>query len=95
MSRINLTTGRIRAFETNEGQAFLWDSETPGLGVRVTAPGKRNPTGNKAFIFQANMPSGQSIRITIGDTAVWTIDAARVEARTLKKQIDQGLDPGV
>lgn len=93
MSRINLTTGRIRAFETDEGQAFLWDSETPGLGVRVTAPGKRSPTGNKAFIFQANMPNGQSIRITIGDTAVWSIDAARVEARTLKKLIDQGLDP--
>lgn len=93
MARINLTAGRIRAFATDKGQAFLWDSDTPGLAVRATAPGKRNPEGSKAFIFQGKLPHGQDVRITIGDVRSWGIDKAREEARTLQKQIDQGLDP--
>ena len=35
MARINLTAGRIRDFSTDKGQAFLWDSDTPGLAVRA------------------------------------------------------------
>jgi len=93
MARINLTAGRIRDFATDKGQAFLWDSDTPGLAVRATAPGKRNPEGGKAFIFQGKMPTGQDVRITIGDIRSWGIDKAREEARTLQKMIDQGLDP--
>ena len=93
MARINLTAGRIRDFATDKGQAFLWDSDTPGLAVRVTAPGKRNPEGSKAFIFQGKLASGQDVRITIGDVRSWGIDKAREEARTLQKLIDQGLDP--
>ena len=93
MARINLTAGRIRDFATEKGQAFLWDSDTPGLAVRATAPGKRNPEGSKAFIFQGKMPSGMDVRITIGDVRAWGIDKAREEARTLQKLIDQGLDP--
>lgn len=93
MGRVKLTAGRIQAFETSGAQSFLWDSETPGLGLRATAPGKRNPKGSKAFVFQAKMPNGQDVRTTIGDVATWTIDDARAEARTLKKQIDLGLDP--
>ena len=93
MARINLTAGRIRDFATEKGQAFLWDSDTPGLAIRATAPGKRNPEGSKAFVFQGKMPTGQDVRITIGDVRAWGIDKAREEARTLQKLIDQGLDP--
>jgi integrase len=93
MARINLTAGRIRDFATDKGQAFLWDSDTPGLAVRATAPGKRNPEGSKAFIFQGKLASGQDVRITIGDVRSWGIDKAREEARTLQKLIDKGLDP--
>ena len=93
MARINLTAGRIRDFATDKGQAFLWDSDTPGLAVRATAPGKRNPEGSKAFIFQGKQASGQDVRITIGDVRSWGIDKAREEARTLQKLIDKGIDP--
>ncbi|MDD2740677.1 MAG: integrase family protein [Rhodocyclaceae bacterium] len=93
MARVNLTAGRIRNFTAEDGQAFLWDSDTPGLAVRATAPGKRNPEGTKAFVFQGKLLSGQNVRITIGDVRAWGIDKAREEARTLQKQIDQGLDP--
>lgn len=93
MARINLTAGRIRDFATDKGQAFLWDSDTPGLAVRATAPSKRNPEGSKAFIFQGKQASGLDVRITIGDVRSWGIDKAREEARTLQKLIDKGIDP--
>lgn len=93
MARVNLTAGRIRDFAADKGQAFLWDSDTPGLAVRATAPGVRNPEGSKAFIFQGKQASGQSVRITIGDVRSWAIDKAREEARTLQKLIDKGIDP--
>lgn len=86
MARINLTAGRIRDFETDRPQAFLWDSEAPGLAVRAT------PTRNKAFIFQSKL-SGNAIRCTIGDVRAWGIDEARAEARRLQTLIDKGMDP--
>lgn len=93
MARIKLTAGRIREFTTDKGQAFLWDSDTPGLAVRATAAGKRNPLGSKAYIFQSTLSNGQDVRLTIGDIRAWSIDDAREEARTLQKMIDHGLDP--
>lgn len=89
----NLTAGRIRDFETDKAQAFLWDSKCPGLAVRATA------SGSKAFIFQGKL-SGATIRCTIGDVNTWPIDGptgnektARAEARRLQTLIDQGIDP--
>jgi len=93
MARINLTSGRIRDFATDKAQAFLWDSEVPGLAVRATAPGKRDSKGKKAFIFQGTLGSGKDIRLTIGDIRTWGIDSARAEARRLQSMIDQGIDP--
>lgn len=60
MPRVKLTPGRISALSLKDGvkQAFLWDSDTKPLAVRVTA-------GAKSFIFQARF-SGKDIRITIG-----------------------------
>ncbi len=98
MARVKLTAGRIRDFECpTGGQAFLWDTDAPGLGVRATA-------GAKAFIFQSRL-NGRALRITIGDVRVWGIDesrnaegavvtpGARQEARRLQALIDQGTDP--
>ena len=86
MARIKLTAGRVRDFTTDTGQAFLWDTEAPGLAVRATAKGAR------AFIFQGRL-SGKDIRVTIGDVGTWGIDAARAEARRLGSLIDRGTDP--
>lgn len=85
-TKVRLTPERIRALQPGERQSFLWDTEAPGLGVRVT------PGGAKAFIFQAKL-SGATVRLTIGDVSAWTLDSARREARRLRMLIDQGIDP--
>lgn len=93
MARIKITAGRLRDFTTDKAQAFLWDSDAPGLAIRATPPSKTNPAGLKAFIFQGELPSGNSARLTIGDVQAWGIDEAREEARRLQTLIDQGIDP--
>ena len=88
MASVKLTAGRIRDFQISQGksQEFLRDTDTPGLGVRVTS-------GAKAFIFQSKLKDGTTIRLTIGDVRTWSIEDARAEARRLQTLIDQGTDP--
>lgn len=86
MARVRLTTGRIRDFTTDKGQAFLWDIDVPGLAVRATR------SGVQAYIFQTLL-NGRDIRMTIGDVRAWQLDRAREEARRLRTLIDQGIDP--
>lgn len=87
MARVKLTVGRIASLAIPEGvaQAFLWDAEVAQLAVRVTS-------GAKSYVFQSRL-DGRSLRLTIGDTADWGIDAARKEARSLQTLVDQGVDP--
>lgn len=103
MGRISLTAPRVEAFACPAGksQAFLWDSDTPGLGVRAT------PGGKKTYIFQSRY-QGQTVRVTIGSPDVWPLNnrmdragrggtvqqsGAREEARRLQALIDSGRDP--
>lgn len=86
MAKINLTPGRISSFTCTDGQAFLWDSTAPGLGIRAT------PGGARAFILQSRFAS-KAIRITIGDVGAITLAEARNEARRLMLLIEQGTDP--
>ncbi len=87
MARTKLTAGRIRDFAcpTGKAQAFLWDSEAPGLALRATA-------GAKAFVYQGKL-NNKDFRVTIGDSRAWGIDDARTEARRLQTLVDQGTDP--
>jgi integrase len=73
-----LTVGLIEALRCPEGriQAFLRDSITRGLRVRVTE------TGNKAFIYEGKLDN-RTIRKTIGDVSSITIEEARKRARGL------------
>lgn len=99
MERVRLTLERIAEFGCPEGkqQAFLWDTEAPGLAVRATA------NGAKAFIFESKL-NRRTIRITLGDVRAWVLKSvwkdgkeiqrgAREEASRLKTLIDQGKDP--
>src|SRR5574337_178249 len=95
MARVKLTAGRVRDFAcpADKAQAFLWDTEAPGLAVRAT------PSGAKAFIFQAKL-GRKDVRLTIGPCASWAITSddpewpgAREHARQLQTLIDRGLDP--
>jgi integrase len=100
MAKIRFTAGRVTSFQCppDKQQAFLWDSEAPGLGLRATA-------GAKAYIFQAKL-LGKVIRTTIGDPGTWALEeardsktglivtpGARQEARRLKALTDLGRDP--
>ena len=85
--RLRLTTGKVANYK-NDGkssQSFLWDSDVSGFGIRATS-------GKTAYIYQGRF-NGSPLRITIGDTTVWTIEDARAKARSYQAQIDVGRDP--
>lgn len=88
MAKENFTAARIEAYvcESGKQQTIHWDAKTPGLGLRVTKAGAR------AYIFESRL-SGETVRMTIGDTRTWVLGSARVEASRLKALIDQGIDP--
>lgn len=83
-----LADSMVAALRCPEGkaQAFLRDSKTSGLAVRVTA------AGAKSFIFEGKL-ARQTIRRTIGDVRDWTIEDARVQARKLAVLLDNGVNP--
>ena len=87
-ARVNLTAGAIERLICPSGkqQAFMRDSEAPGLRVRVT------PAGAKSFVYEAKL-NRQTIRRTIGDVKAWSIEQARTEARRLAVVLDNGQDP--
>lgn len=86
--RVNLTAGTIERLTCPDGkqQAFMRDSEAPGLRVRVTA------AGAKSFVYESKL-NRQTIRRTIGDVKLWSIEQARTEARRLAVTLDRGQDP--
>lgn len=88
MARENFTTRRVSLFQcaTGKTQSLIWDGGAPGLGLRATA------NGAKAYVFQSRL-DGETIRVTIGDPATWTLSQAREEATRLKLMVDTGTDP--
>lgn len=64
----------------------MWDSGSPGLGLRST------PNGKPAFVFQSVF-NRKDLRITIGNTTAWNIKDAQEKARELQRMIDEGRDP--
>jgi hypothetical protein len=57
-----------------------------GFALRVTKGGA------KSFILDYRA-DGRQRRITLGSYPDWTVQAARVAARNMKRDVDQGLDP--
>lgn len=84
----DLSVGLIGALACPEGkaQAFLRDSKTPALRVRVTA------SGAKSYVFERKL-NGKTLRTTIGDIRAWSIPGARAEAARLGVMLDKGEDP--
>ena len=87
-NRVRLTAGRVDAFTcpADKSQAFLWDTDTPALALRVT------PTGRKTYVFESRL-NGATLRLSIGTAADWPIEKARGEAQRLKVLVDSGTDP--
>lgn len=87
-NRVRLSAGRVEDFSCPVGrsQAFLWDTDTPSLALRVT------PTGRKTYVFESRL-GGQTLRINIGTASDWPIGKARTKAQDLKRLVDEGIDP--
>ncbi|MEW9580604.1 tyrosine-type recombinase/integrase [Paraburkholderia sp. DGU8] len=86
--KVNFTVQRVSTLgcEPGKSQTLHQDTNTPGLGLRVTAAGAR------AYVYEQRL-HGKTVRVTIGDPKAWTLDKARTEAARLRTVIDAGHDP--
>lgn len=69
-------------------EAFHWDSEVKGFGLRVA------PSGKITYIVQGRV-NGSSPRISIGPHGVFTVDQAREVAREHLRSMRMGIDPRI
>ncbi|WP_416462972.1 tyrosine-type recombinase/integrase [Sphingomonas sp. VDB2] len=69
------------------GQAFVWDTEIKGFGVRI------GPTGTKTFVIQYMNKEGRIRRVKIGRFGVLTVDQARDLAKIKLGEVAAGEDP--
>ena len=88
MAKVAFTASRVAGFKcpADKNQAFMWDSNALGLGLRAT------PDGKPAYIFQGRY-QGATVRVTIGNPDAWAIPEAQAKARELQRLIDAGQDP--
>ena len=83
-----LTTHMIESAKVpSEGQAFLWDGELKGFGVRVGS------TGVKSYVLQYRNPDGRLRRSVYARFPVFSVDQARKEAIRMLADITRGIDP--
>src|SRR3546814_2306308 len=85
-----VTKRYVDAMRPGPKDAFLWDDELHGFGLKVT------PSGAKSFIFQYRLGGrgAKTRRWTIGKLgSPWTPASARDEADRLSKLVSQGIDP--
>lgn len=83
-----LTKRAIDALPTPaKGQAFHWDTETRGFGIRVGA------SGAKTFIIQYRNVEERSRRLKIGRYGIFTVEQARDLAKIKLGDVAAGGDP--
>ena len=90
MPKMKITVRAIEAVQPSSAPVFLWDSEKPGFGIKVT------PAGKKVFILQYRLGGrgSKTMRYTIGPYGVWSVATAEKEAGRLLLLVGQGVDPG-
>ena len=79
-----------RASAPTTGQAFLWDSQVTGFGVRIL------PGGSKTFWFQYRPPGGRSVSsrmVRIGVFPAISVAVARKRAGELYGEVARGGNP--
>lgn len=90
MASAKITKRSVDALKAGPSDAFLWDTDCKGFGV------KRTPAGKAVFLIQYRMHggrAGKTKRFTIGPMGTWTPDSARTEAERLMRMVAQGTDP--
>ena len=82
--RAKLTKRTVDSAAPGVRDAFVWDTELPGFGLKVT------PKGARIFLLQY-WKDGRARRLTLGRYGSdLTIQAARTEARRLRGLIAFG-----
>ncbi|WP_085810157.1 site-specific integrase [Sphingomonas sp. TZW2008] len=70
------------------GDAYFWDTELRGFGLRVT------PKGVRSYVVQYRLPSRPARRMTIGvHGSPWTPEKARKRAEQILFDVKRGDDP--
>jgi len=85
--REKITKRVVEALEPGSRDAFLWDSELPGFGCKIT------PKGNRIYVLQYGR-RGRDHRVTLGRHGIdITAEQARLEARRLRGLVAGGENP--
>ena len=83
-----LTDAGVKRLPSPEkGSRVTYDTIVKGFGANVTA------AGHRSFVLNYHTKAGRERRITLGEVGNWTVGAARIKARELKRQIEDGGDP--
>ena len=86
-----ITKRMVDTLSTTAHHSYVWDSDLPGFGVRVTA------AGFKAYVMQYRLPGigrrGAAKRLTLGTHGAITPDEARRLAKRELGRVAQGHDP--
>ena len=85
-STLRLTIRSIASLPATGKDAFYWDRDLAGFGVRV----QRN--GRKVYVVQSRGPAGLK-RATLGPVAGIALEQRRREAARVIDRIKRGLDP--
>jgi integrase len=70
------------------GEEMWWDDDPKATGFGV----RSYPGGSKSFFVDYRL-NGRQRRYTIGPFPRWSAEAAREQAKKLRKEIDRGVDP--
>lgn len=91
----HLTDKLIRALRVAPGErdAFHWDDEVRGLGLRVKAPSGKTEGGAKSWVIHYRNAQHVSRRMTIGRFPTLTTHLARNQAKRLLAGVTMGKDP--
>ena len=74
--RVRLTDAGVGKLKPDTTEYAVWDSEVPGLGVRV------RPSGHRSFVWHGRV-QGEPVRATVGPAALMTVEDARKRALAL------------
>jgi integrase len=85
--RVKLTDRIVKSATTGGRKSPIFmDGEVIGFGIQVRETGRKNFTLDYTF-------EGRRRRLFIGDFPEWSTIAAREQAKRIKRQVDQEIDP--
>jgi hypothetical protein len=89
MARLKITKRNVDAAPVPSGNdAYYWDIDLRGFGLRVT------PKGVRSYVLQYRLPSRPARRMTIGvHGSPWTPEKARTRAEEILMDVKRGDDP--